>query len=104
MEAISMKRSYDGQEKWKQHVESYRNGSLTKKNYCKVHKIGYHAFSYWLNKFRANTNLIAIRLKTPTEVEPTVLCTLEFKQGVFLKVHDLKTLGVILGMLGSHAV
>ena len=92
------------QEKWKQHVESYRNGGLTKTDYCKTHKIGYHQFGYWLKKFNAKTALVPIRLKTPTETEPTVLCSLHFKQGVCLKIHDLKSLGVILGMLGSHAV
>ena len=94
----------DLQEKWKQHVESYRKGGLNKTNYCKMHNIGYHQFNYWLNKFNTKTALVPIRVRTPTEVEPTVLCSLHFKQGVCLKIHDLKSLGVILGMLGSHAV
>ncbi len=98
-----MKRSYD-QEKWKNHVESYKNGGLSKTNYCKVHKIGYHQFGYWLKKFKTNTHLVPIRVKALVEVEPTVLCTLQFKQGAWLKVHDLKTLGAILGMLGSDAI
>ena len=98
-----MKRSYD-QEKWKNHVESYRNGGLTKTNYCKTHKIGYHQFGYWLKKFKTNTQLVPVRVKAPVEVEPIVLCSLHFKRSICLKVHDLKSLGVILGMLGSDAV
>jgi len=104
METISMKRPHD-QEKWKNHVESYKNGGLSKTNYCKIHKIGYHQFSYWIKKFKANPPLIPIRIKAPIEVEPAVLCTLQFKQGAWLKIYDLKTLGTILGMLGAcHAV
>lgn len=94
----------DLQEKWKQHVASYRNSGSTKSNYCKMHKIGYHQFGYWLKKFNSNTDLVPIRLKAPVAVEPAVLCTLEFKRGIFLKVHDLRTLDVIFGILGSNAV
>ncbi len=98
-----MTRSTD-QEKWKQHVASYKNGELTKTNYCKTHKIGYHQFGYWLKKFKSHTQLVPIRAKAPVEIESAVLCTLQFKQGRCLKIHDLKSLSVILGMLGSDAV
>ncbi len=99
---------------WKQHVDAYRNGSLTKKNYCKAHKLKYHQFGYWLKKFKTGQDLVPIRIKpvikntarftsTGSADQPVVLCTLQLKHGL-LQVHDANTLRVILNVLGSNAV
>lgn len=96
------------QTEWQQHVAAYRNGKLSRAAYCKIHNIGYHQFGYWIKKFKAQTNLIPIRIKQQpseelSETASTVLCTLQLKQKVILKIHDLKALTVVLGLY-SNAV
>lgn len=112
---MSGKRS-DYQTYWQQHVDGYRNGTLTKKSYCKTHQLKYHQFGYWLKKFKQTEDLIPIRVKPTPKTTPvaqalplsvtgsTVLCTLRLHQGLCLEIYDVNVLSVILNGVCSGAV
>jgi hypothetical protein len=95
---------------WKQHVDAYRHGALTKEQYCKTHQLKYHRFGYWLQKFKLNADLVPIKVKPVTRATVVsgeasdVLCTLRLQQGMCLQIHDVKGLSAILSLVGSHAV
>lgn len=96
------------QTEWQQHVTAYRNGKLSRVAYCKLHNIRYHQFGYWIKKYKPRSNLIPVRIEQKPQEELSrtalaVLCTLQLKPGVLLKIHDLKALPAVLGVY-SHAI
>ena len=44
------------QDEWQQHVTAYRNGTLSKAAYCKLHILRYTQFGYWIQKYKLNTH------------------------------------------------
>jgi len=85
------------------HVQAYRNSDLSKRDYCRLNKITYHQLSYWLSKFTETaTKLVPVRIEEPQAPTETVLCSLQLKQGLCLKIHDLNALNAIIGVLNKH--
>jgi len=86
---------------WKRHYELQKSSGITRVNYCRQNNLNYDRFGYWIsrwNKFRREGNeLVSVKLKSATEPHPqSILCTIELKNGYFLKIHDAHSLSVIL--------
>jgi hypothetical protein len=38
---------------WKKHIDAWRDGDLSQRQYCREHGLKYHRFIYWKEKFSA---------------------------------------------------
>jgi hypothetical protein len=38
---------------WKKHLDAWRDGEFTQREYCRQHGLIYHRFIYWKEKFTA---------------------------------------------------
>lgn len=86
---------------WKNHTELLKSSGLSRVDYCRLNKVNYHQFGYWLGKqSHKNERLIAVTLSntenTPTTATPSILCTLTLSNGRTLQIHDQHTLALIL--------
>src|SRR6266568_3040629 len=78
---------------WKKHIGLLKESGLTRADYCRLHKVNYHQFGYWLGKKpHKNKELIAINLThskvTSVAEVPIILCTLTLGNGRALQIHD----------------
>lgn len=48
-------------ERWRQHIEAYRTSGLTRKTYCRQHRLNIHQMDYWRK-----------RLNRAPEVKPSL--------------------------------
>ena len=48
-------------EHWRQHIEAYRNSELTRKAYCRKHRLNIHQLDYWRK-----------RLNRSSEIKPSI--------------------------------
>ena len=90
---------------WKAHAKSQRESGLSRMGYCRQHNISYDQFSYWERRWKQQTSpsrLLPIKInKTPElAVSPGLetLCTLAFKNGHELKIHDKTVLSMLLSL------
>ena len=93
-------KSVENEEFWKQHYESLKASGILRSVYCRQHNLNYDRFGYWIGKWNNNhaDKLITVKLKSQDSItEPSILCTLELKQGHRLKIYDIQTLMSILG-------
>lgn len=37
---------------WERHMKAYESSGLSKKEYCKKHKLNFHTFDYWRSNLR----------------------------------------------------
>jgi hypothetical protein len=83
---------------WKRHVELHQSSGLTRTKYCRLNKVNYDRFGYWLGKFaRQSSSLVAVKLKTEdVSTRQATLCTLNLGNGRVLQIHDQQTLFAIL--------
>jgi hypothetical protein len=114
MKAISMetipnkssKKSIENEAFWQQHYLVLKSSGLSRKEYCHENNLDYDQFGYRIskwNKVQAIDNnherLVAVKLKPASfdeSLNPSILCTLNFKSGHQLRVHDSKALMIIL--------
>lgn len=56
------------QRHWQAHVKTLANSGLSRADYCRQHKISYHALTYWQRKFskpeNSATTLVPVPLAT----------------------------------------
>lgn len=100
---------------WIKHVDAYRRGNFASKAaYCSKFGVCYHRFLYWCQKIikeLANKGgLQRDALFMPIKVVPqelpvtspaSLLCTLEFKQGHKLNIHNESVLEKLINLLGK---
>lgn len=86
---------------WKRHAGLHQSSGLTRKKYCLLNNVNYDRFGYWLGKFtRQSSSLVAIKLKVESApLKQTTLCTLNFRDGRTLQIHDQQALSYILEKL-----
>jgi hypothetical protein len=92
---------------WKEHVAKQKESGLSVTTYCRQHQLNYDRFYYWVRKEkRAAPRLIPIELKSVAAdsvstiaMEPRVVCTLTFKGGGILEIHDKSALPIVLSVL-----
>jgi len=97
----------DKKQFWKEHVKSQRESGLSKVAYCRKHQLNYDQFGYWDQKSRQQTvssGLLPVKLSrssSPTTNSQTpALCTLMFKNGHALQIHDKSVLSMLLSVWG----
>ncbi len=85
---------------WRRHVELHQSSGLTRKKYCRLNNVNYDRFGYWLGKFTRQSSLVAIKLKAENiPLKQATLCTLNFRDGRTLPIHDQQALSYILEKL-----
>ena len=92
---------------WNEHVARQKTSGLSITRYCRQHELNYDRFYYWMRKGkRCAPRLIPIEIKSvATEnistiaMDPPVLCTLTFKGGNVLEIHDKSAIPIVLSML-----
>jgi hypothetical protein len=86
---------------WRRHAELYQSSGLTRKKYCQMNNVNYDRFGYWLSKItRHSSSLVAIKLKAESApLKQITLCTLNFRDGRTLQIHDQQALSYILEKL-----
>ena len=91
------------EEFWKEHTERQKASGLSRKDYCLEHQLSYKQFGYWERKKQrqlASSDLMPVAVQRPelimnnTRGETTV-CTLVFKNGYELKIHDKAVLALL---------
>ena len=95
----------DKEQFWKEHAKHQLESGLSIIAYCRKHQLNYDQFGYWRQKWRqqsANVGLLPVHLnKTPkimTCSQPDTVCTLTFKNGHELKIHDKTLLPLLLSL------
>jgi hypothetical protein len=86
---------------WKQHAVLQKGSGLSRAEYCRKNQLNYACFRYWLCKWRKiSPKLISVTLTSAAAVttEP-LLCTLTFKRGRTLRIHDKSIIPLILSSL-----
>lgn len=93
---------------WSEHVKLKRSSTLSRSAYCRNNKLNYDQFGYWEQKLKLenqSSDLLPIKLISTKQDEisfqnPTAtLCTLTFKGGNILTVHDKSVLPALLSIL-----
>lgn len=87
---------------WKEHAKLQRQSGLSRKAYCLKHQLNYDQFGYWESKWRQQkvvSRLLPVHLNRPVKTSdiprPETICTLVFKNGHELKVHDQSILPML---------
>ena len=83
---------------WKNHSKLHKESGLSRIDYCRKHQLSYDQFGYWECKWRHRESqqnvspmLLPIKINhsMPREnIQQKILCTLEFKKGYQLQIHD----------------
>lgn len=86
---------------WQNHYQIQKNSGISRKAYCRRHKLNYDRFGYWIGKWNRDNRepLISVKLKTLTKIDPVpsaILCELNLKNGCILKIYDSNSLDIIL--------
>lgn len=90
---------------WKEHAKRQRESGLSRVAYCRKHQLSYDQFGYWEQKWRQQTvasRLLPVNLNQPSTIrtipQTQTLCTLMFKNGHELKIHDKSVLSMLLSV------
>lgn len=82
------------------HLQAYKVSALSKKDYCRINNISYYQLTHWLkNLQKISAKLVPVRIAQPQDVTETVLCSLQLRKDLCLKIHDLKALTTILASI-----
>lgn len=87
---------------WKEHAKRQRQSGLSRKAYSLEHQLNYDQFGYWEHKWRLQngvSRLLPVHLNCPENtseiLKPKTICTLIFKNGHELKIHDQSILPML---------
>lgn len=90
---------------WKEHSTLQRQSGLSRKAYCRQHQLSYDQFGYWEGKWRqqkVEPRLLPVHLNKPLTTRaisrPDTVCTLVFKTGLELKIHDQSILPLLCSL------
>jgi hypothetical protein len=90
---------------WDRHIKAQRASGISRAAYCRINHVHYDRLTYWFknNKkaYQTNASVIPIRLKPEVRHESNtdgtkVLCTLIFKNGVTISIHDKDALCLLI--------
>lgn len=95
---------------WKEHAQRQKDSGLSRVAYCRKHQLSYDQFGYWLQKWRQQTmssqsvKLLPIHVsksfKMHDALQSETICTLAFKNGHVLKIHDKSVLTMLFSLWG----
>ena len=92
---------------WREHINLKKDSMLSRAAYCRNNKLNYDQFGYWEQKLKLesqSSDLLPIKLISTKQEEivfqsPTAtLCTLAFKNGAVLTVHDKSVISSLLSI------
>jgi hypothetical protein len=96
---------------WHKHIQLKQSSMLSRAAYCRNNKLNADQFGYWEQKLTLklvsqSSDLLPVKLVSTKQEDispqnPTAtLCTLAFKSGNVLTVHDKSVIPALLSMLG----
>jgi hypothetical protein len=91
--------SVENESFWHRHIQSFKISGVTRAKYCRLHKINYHRFGYWLKKSVPHSApLVPVMIKPNNEssLSQPPLCILNLRNGSHLTVYDLRALSFIM--------
>jgi hypothetical protein len=91
---------------WQEQSKRQKASGLTRLAYCRKHALNYDQFGYWERKWRKkmepSAKLLPVHLnplpKLNANPQRETLCTLAFKNGHELKIHDKTVLPLLLSL------
>ena len=113
----ALKYAHEDEDFWRKHVIAFPKSGLTKKAYCKQHKVNYPRFFYWIRKISSplktlpqkiscsmNQNLttaipplLPVQLKQElSHLNQGIHCALSLKNGCTLNIFNEQSLLFIL--------
>src|SRR5262245_8255681 len=91
---------------WNEHRKHQKESGLSGRAYCKKNQLSYRQFSYWSDRGAQQeraSKLMPIQIEALPKVTSSqgtdTVCTLVFKKGYELKVHDQSLLPMLLSLL-----
>ncbi len=90
---------------WRNHIKLRPESGLSKAAYCRKHGIVISRFAYWEKKLMSQNHvkpqLLAVKLHPNAQVisqTAKILCSLDFKNGYELKIHDQVVLPLLFSL------
>lgn len=89
---------------WERHIKEQRVSGISRASYCRINRVNYNRFAYWIRNMKSSlpsTAVIPILVKPEINDEAItngsrILCTLKFRNGVTVSVHDREALCLLL--------
>lgn len=96
----------DQEQFWKEHAKNQRESGKSRVAYCRKHQLNYNQFGYWEQKWRhqatVSSGLLPVHVNRMSKItnapQPSTLCTVSFKNGHELKIHDKAVLPMLLSL------
>jgi hypothetical protein len=107
----------EGKDFWRQHLLAFKESGLKKASYCRGSGINYYRFNYWekvlsdkgstpvsdkKSSVQKLSSLLPVEIKGDAvgrSENVVCLCSVEFKNGTVLRIHDEGVVGLIVGRL-----
>jgi hypothetical protein len=99
--SVNVTASQEDKSYWERHIKAQRASGISRAAYCRINHVNYDRMTYWIknNKQarRSNVGVIPILVKPENSDEPStngnrILCTLRFKNGITISIHDKEAL------------
>lgn len=90
------------EEFYHRHIKLKTESGLSRAQYCKRHKLNYRMFGYYERMLPSTNDFLPIQLVTDNEEilnKPQILCSIIFKNGNELKVHNSSVLPTLISLL-----
>jgi hypothetical protein len=88
------------------HAKEQSKSGISRAAYCRMHHVNYDRLSYWIknkevNRSKSKANVVPIKIKSDIFHEVNgegskTLCTMRFKNGVTLLIHEREILSLVL--------
>ena len=90
------------EEFYRKHIKLKAESGLPRTKYCKLHGLSYREFAYYERRLSVASGFLPIQLAHGEHLpaKPPILCTIIFKNGAELKVHDAIVLPTLISLLG----
>lgn len=89
---------------WKEQSKLQRLSSLSRAEYCRQNQLSSSKLDYWERKWRrqgSGIGLLRVKInEASTNASVSSICTLRFKNGHELKIHDQSILPMLLSLWG----
>lgn len=88
---------------WQEQIKLKQASGLSRRAYCREHGLIHSRFAYWEHKLTKGSLLSSQKLLPITieaiALQTSVLCSLRFKNGSELKIHDPVVLSTVISLL-----
>jgi len=104
--SINATASQEDKAYWERHVKAWRVSGISRAAYCRINHVNYDRMTYWIKNNKqarqANVDMIPILVKPENIIDEAsmngsrILCTLRFKTGITISIHDKEILCLLL--------